>query len=57
MKITARIGGANAAIICTPHPTDELLTCEECGDSCAGDEKAMATFVVEHTERHSAKAT
>jgi hypothetical protein len=52
-KITARWPGRKAEIELHPHPTDSLLVCEECGESCAGDAKAMATFVKDHTERHA----
>jgi len=54
-KLRARWGGGRQVEIeVNQHPTDRLLTCEECGGTCAGDTAAMAVFVFEHTERHAA---
>ena len=46
-------GGRQAEIEVNQHPADSLLTCEECGETCAGDTAEMAAFVAEHTERHA----
>ncbi len=46
--------GRQAEIVISHHPTDSLLTCRECGETCAGDMKTMADFVIEHTDRHTA---
>jgi hypothetical protein len=54
-KITARWPDRQAGIAVRHHPTDSLLTCEECGETCAGDVKAMADFVTKHTERHKSE--
>lgn len=35
------------------HPTDSLMVCEDCGESCAGDVNEIAAFVIEHTKRHT----
>jgi hypothetical protein len=46
--------GGQAEVEIHNHPTDSLLQCE-CGDTCAGDSKAMADFIEEHTRRHAAE--
>lgn len=51
-KLTVGWPDRKAEIAVNHHPTDSLLTCEECGATCAGDTKAMADFVTEHTRRH-----
>jgi hypothetical protein len=53
-KLTARWPDRQAEIEINTHPTDSLLECE-CGDTCAGDSKAMADFIEEHTKRHAAE--
>lgn len=56
-KMTARWPNRQAEIEVRHHPTDSLLTCEECGETCVGDAAAMAEFVAVHTEQHSAKGS
>jgi hypothetical protein len=53
-KLTAHFPGGEkkAEIEVNVHPTDSLLTCDDCGATCAGDATAMAAFVIEHTDRH-----
>jgi hypothetical protein len=51
--IRAEIDGATAEISHREHPTKNVLTCDECDDTCTGDVAGMADFVIEHTRRHA----